>query len=953
MEPTVPGIDSSQLEDLRAPRLRTPFDNQAYMKLHQSRRPAVTFADETSYRNVFEEKLNSTSDVQTSTAREALPEKSVKRRSSRFGLAGLFNKSKQAHLEERLDRVGELFEADIVEEGPMTKGILDDLAPEEINALPSVDSSPSPLRPKPSKPALRAKSSFKKESTTKTGTAWDPPPLFQAYPQAVKHGTLRAPCLSAEAILRLHKARHTFTNPNSEPKEKRLKRHTAAEVLSKGEWTHKIFILVTSGYFLQYAGDGNFDRLPEKIMPLTVETAAFVSDTIPGQPYVLQISQVSDDQGTLDKEVSKSMLKKLGLRSEMRRSTSAFLLVLETAEEMSSWLIAVRKEIHAAGGKEYRSDDSQTQQSHQPLHHWPSQRYLIKRDPKHFSEEIDQSTDTIGDAETQDNPHTEKTVASEVNAIPIPLASNRQSMATQSSMVSRSVSNTTSSINQIYLDRLKESPRESYGSGDVKTASTSPESSPRLSADKSRFVIPDTTHICTENRPSPTSNSKFAHYTSSNQKEEDTSHQRSLPATSPTSSVPQSERNGPRHRRTSSPAAPNFSVPTFSKRYSVANAAPGLPHISTKPRTPVTIQEPTDESEPGEREVVKREAPPMSEFRHLRMSGANPSRRLSNNNTDAFSTTPASSGDCDRPNSHEGGKRFSCRFSSLEYSRGVSPVQLAYQSPSPHPPPTAALLPIPTANLPHRTSLYPPPNAALPPIPTAGKRVSMIPSPSVALYTVTASKQSAQSSDAETLIRPSSACPERERPSKKPGLERSPAIVSQLTAQEKTSKQPSLKQNVDQQIVKSKSTNSLKLHRPASAHKGNDAKRSDDISVPSPSTGTKTAFEPEGFTPPLDDSPPKPTREPPPPPPQPGRVQGRRSVVRLGREPPPVYSPATSPQPRISVSSKAESYFDGPAPHPFIPPIRVSERKFRGSLDGPWNTLYDGPQRSFLDLSVG
>lgn len=38
--------------------------------------------------------------------------------------------------------------------------------------------------------------------------------------------------------------------------------------LSKADWIQKIFVLVTSGYLLQYSGEGSFDRLPEKMMQL-------------------------------------------------------------------------------------------------------------------------------------------------------------------------------------------------------------------------------------------------------------------------------------------------------------------------------------------------------------------------------------------------------------------------------------------------------------------------------------------------------------------------------------------------------------------------------------------------------------------------------------------------------------------------------------------------------------
>ncbi len=51
-------------------------------------------------------------------------------------------------------------------------------------------------------------------------------------------------------------------------KAKSKHRRQISGSLSRADWTQKIFILVTSGYLLQYSGDGSFDRLPEKMMQL-------------------------------------------------------------------------------------------------------------------------------------------------------------------------------------------------------------------------------------------------------------------------------------------------------------------------------------------------------------------------------------------------------------------------------------------------------------------------------------------------------------------------------------------------------------------------------------------------------------------------------------------------------------------------------------------------------------
>lgn len=955
--------DESHIPGRKGPRL-PPL--QASFETHRPR-PVVNLSDEKPYGNKFNESPYALQTNQPSTDQD-FKGRNVKRRSSRFGLAGFFTRSKPSDVDERLGKMGIKEEEEESAERPMTGGTEVSCLPiampvtEEIDALPPVESAANPLRYKASKPTLKVKSSFKAEIPTKKSTIWDPPPLFQAYPQAVKHATLRAPLLSAEAVLRLHVSRNASANSSSESypsdsnpskfhKEKRLKRHTAAEVLSKGEWTHKVFIMITSGYFLQYAGDGNFDRLPEKIMPLTTESAAFASDAIPGQPYVLQVSQVSDDQGTLDKEASRSMLKKLGLRTEMRRSTSTFLLVLESPEEMSAWLAAVRKEIQVMGGKTYKPDEFQIRdpQDFLPvLQQRPSQRYLVKRDPNRFSEKkhkssshFDRTKDPVEEAATG-NP-----------GVPIPAISKRQSLATQSSMVSRSVSNTTSSINQIYLDRLRESPRESYASTDAKTASTSPYASPRLSPDKTESEIPDLTCTFDDTPPAPFSYPSAVHIPMQNQAKEKGSYRESSRPSPATSPPQQPSRNASKHRRTSSPTAPNFSVPTFSKRYSTAKVSPVLSYtISNSQTPPIPLHESdSDHNNDEEASSTTKKDVAITELEHLRRESPSVSRKVLGIDQNALLTPPHSSASCDPPTFSDGENRFSRRFSSLEYSRGVSPIQPARQSPSPHPPPTAALPAIPRANPSNLTSLYPPPTTALPPIPTAGRlpqRYSMASPPRTTLPALPVVDRPPSSAATLAPTKALRARPENSKPHHI-SFATSAAVVSKDASQSIASNRPILTHRPSQESSKPDIIEAQQLRRPTSMQVRNRAVP-DQQHLASSRPGFKNAFEPEGLTPLVNESPPKPTREPPPPPPQQGHVQGRRSVPRIGREPPPVYSPASSPKRRISVSSRAESYFDGPAPHPFIPPIRVSERKFRGSLDGPWNISYDAPQRTFLDL---
>lgn len=944
-DPTPSSIDIA----LHLPPLQTSFDNDAYQRLHHPR-PGPGFADQ---------KTSNHRSKHDSTAPEVTASH-LKKRSSRFGLSTFFSKSKSSDVEAQPERLGTPLEEG--EEGENPRGNVTGASyvtgqtsfSQEINALPPVEGPSTPLRHRASKAALRSKTSFRKESSSKGTTAWTAPPLFQAYPQAVKHAILHVPTLSAEAILRLHTAKDKGERQTSESyttdsnlarvqKEKKSKRPTTSDSLSKGDWTDKIFVLVTSGYLLQYAGNGAFDRLPDKIMPLSKDSAAFASDAIPGRPYVLQISQVYDEQGKVDLDASKSMFKRLGLRNEMRRSTSSLLLVLENAGDMSDWLVTVRKEIQAMGGREYNPDEfTRPATGDRPqLQPRPSQRYLIRRDPYRFSEKPSEVlSHVVPDVDIA------REGASRENAVtPTPVVAHRQSMATSTSMESRSVSNTTASINQSYLDRLRESPRQSYASTDARTVATSRDTSPAPSPMKLGFDAQD--HHFPGNRET-------------------------LKPHKTASPPQQSTMQTPQYRRTSSPAPPNFSVPTFSKRYSSATSSPAPSFTTSKAQsTPATLlHEPASPPTINEESEAKdRRTSTLGELQFHRKASPRVSKYIPSPDTLPTLTPPASSGSHEHSYSPESDHRFSRRFSSLDYSRGVSPLRLARSSPSPHPPPTAALPAIPDGKVSHRASLLPPPTTPLPALPTAKakNRYSMMPQTTAPMPTSSVQRPSSSSSadpprSAAMPTLPSSSHDLHSSVTLAP-LTGLPAVFQGVP-----SSKVSLIQHPPQNSGDSNSKPSRGLiARPTGSQTCSDPVTEMPPPLPPPAefkpiSASKSAFNVKSLTPPLNaaPSPPKPSRAPPPPPlvapasrPQLEFRKSMQAVPRIGREPPPVVSPVERPMSRISITSPAESYFDAPAPHPFIPPIRVSERKFRGSIDGPWNPGYRGPQRTFMDLRVG
>ncbi|KAF2722964.1 hypothetical protein K431DRAFT_37012 [Polychaeton citri CBS 116435] len=232
--------------------------------------------------------------------------------------------------------------------------------------------------------------------------SWTPPPLFQAYPQATKYGTLEISLSPSETVMSKGRGRkasvqHLATSEGSSRgsmesydsnRTRNMLRHVATSHSVPVELPRKIFVLVTAGYILQYAETGPSDRLPEKVLQLSSESAAFACDLIPGRHYVLQISQTVDQQGAVVAS-NGSIFDKLGLKSAAaKRLTSTFLLVMPSAENMLSWMEAIRQEIEALGGKRTEPEAVPTVHRRNAgefngLQKAPSQspRYQIKRDP--------------------------------------------------------------------------------------------------------------------------------------------------------------------------------------------------------------------------------------------------------------------------------------------------------------------------------------------------------------------------------------------------------------------------------------------------------------------------------------------------------------------------------------------------------------------------------------------
>ena len=542
--------------------------------------------------------------------------------------------------------------------------------------------------------AAKRSRSFRKDPPATKPIPWDPPPLFQAYPQAVKHTTVHAPAVSADAILRYQSDKKRRTKRKDIGRERRKtdnivpdeNENTAGgeDRLELGQWSPKIYLLVTSGYFLQYAGDGSFDRLPEKIMPIGKDSAAFASDAVPGKHWVLQVSHSSDEGGNPKIDNSWSFFKRFGMGGDLRRcSASNFLLVLENANDLDSWLSVVRKEIETWGGARYHHTATSRPSDEEvalALQQTSSRRFQVKRDPNQFSNDVQETSNFYGEAAKDNVPS---------------LSGRKYSTTTQSSVYySPSTCHETASPCQNNLERLRCSPRMSYHSAGAKTHSTSRQSSPMPSPTKPILQLGELNFsrepLALDDRLITSDDQ------TSNQASSQSCSQRALEhALSPSVSRPPSTG---RSSRAPSSGAPNFSVPSFSKRYSTAHSTPPLSTTSSsgsgnlprKSMSPAAIDERYDAP-----------LPLTSTMTDLKAQGSKAQMGTATNDNEEDlplkgellpTLNPTT-----RPSAVD--KTLPRRFSSLEYSQGKFPSNdCSTRSVLPHPPPTSALPALPEHN---------------------------------------------------------------------------------------------------------------------------------------------------------------------------------------------------------------------------------------------------------------
>lgn len=325
---------------------------------------------------------------------------------------------------------------------------------------------PSRDRQKSAEMAQRA--TLRRNSTllSRHTEAWEPPPLFQAYPQATKHAVMQAPHAlpvkhnrHMNSLQEMIGSQLDLTSPNS-GRQSSLSNHRVSTHSVGGN--AKIFILTTSGHVLQYAADGAADRLPERCLQLSKASAAFASDLVPGKHWVLQIAQsINASDGLPARHQPRSLLSRLRMPSPTsKKESNHILLVCETPEEMDGWMKTVRHTIGLLGGERIEetprpSHDRDANLKKEPEVK-PTHRFQVLRDPKKVTNlpvrnSMIRSTD-VRLREINESPQTRPAIP-QVESIP-PLGRNHVSQ--RQSTEAPSVATTLRSNDQSTLDRLRE-----------------------------------------------------------------------------------------------------------------------------------------------------------------------------------------------------------------------------------------------------------------------------------------------------------------------------------------------------------------------------------------------------------------------------------------------------------------------------------------------------------------
>ncbi|RAK96248.1 peptidase family M20/M25/M40 protein [Aspergillus ibericus CBS 121593] len=499
----------------------------------------------------------------------------VKRQTSKSSLRNIFGREKSSRKQAADTKLSGIEEVQqqgtqaASESAPAAQSPTATATPKTTVSTATLPTSPTTTGSQKSRLPSRSRTKTSDEKPAAGEIGWKPPPLFQAYPQAIKHDCLPVPAMSVDSIMRMHatsKAKagsrdeETLNGESTEDggarkkkEDKERKRHmrTLSETMSKAEWTQKVYVLATAGYILQYAGSGKYDRLPEKMLQLGPRTVAFASDAIPGKHWVLQVSQTDEDGA----DSTKPHRFRFGFsRSHSRRLDRCFLLVFDHPEDMSSWLLAVRAQIEARGGKKYVSEKTADDGSEPQLQTKPSVRQLVTKDPNRFSTMLLSQQSTSGEErDTGVSDHSRRSSYISVNrrSVVIPPASESRSGSVSTTHTEISP---VSATGRFYSSIAGASFPKPAPNGSVAAASLDGPASPTFSSSTKRRSL----HVS-----SPTTTKTNAELAAE---------------------IPRAQSTQPDPvLRSTSPLAPNFSVPSFSKRFTARFGPLQVPQVSQIP----------------------------------------------------------------------------------------------------------------------------------------------------------------------------------------------------------------------------------------------------------------------------------------------------------------------------------------------------------------------------------
>ncbi|KAF1345043.1 hypothetical protein BDV97DRAFT_392555 [Delphinella strobiligena] len=172
------------------------------------------------------------------------------------------------------------------------------------------------------------------------------PSLSQAYAQAIKASSAH----TTDGAIPLQVSRNRRDSQDVSVRPERSHRNASLTSVQYSALPKKVFTLLLSGHVLQYSDQGHAERQPERVLSLTLDSVVYVCNSIPGEPFVLQVAQNNE---ALNAGLSSpvSFISRMGFRGALARKEAAnMILVLKNAKELNDWMVLIRKCVQLLGG---------------------------------------------------------------------------------------------------------------------------------------------------------------------------------------------------------------------------------------------------------------------------------------------------------------------------------------------------------------------------------------------------------------------------------------------------------------------------------------------------------------------------------------------------------------------------------------------------------------------------